>query len=219
MPPDPVNRLLLLAMPGEGRGLHCVSEAREIDRPAEHCLVLQDGTLLIGITGLGGSNMAALASRLLARHPGITHVANFGSAGAYPHAALPTGSLLQVSHVCKWDLHLPLSQFDSQFAPIELAGFSNVDEEIRRVICASGCSFSTAADRARPGFPEAEIEDMELYSLARLCQLHNVPLASLKFISNHVGESGIAEFEAEFSRALGRISARASAILDGWIAE
>ncbi len=212
-----VNSLLLVAMQEEARPLleRLGDRVRLIDsrgyRSVHRC-----GTTVIAVSGIGGHNMSAAASSLLSCFPNVKSVANFGSAGAYPGAGLPGGSIRCVSRVCKWDLHLPLAEFDQHFTALEIATEHCLAAGLDAASCNSGCSFSTAEDRLRPGFPQAQLEDMELYSLAALCQAHELPLWSLKFVSNQVGETAVDEFNAGFHSNLETATDVLEGLLGNW---
>lgn len=214
MPRDDASRLLMIAMPQEAAVLLGEMQPQQLKPPGGHFSAYRLGKLIIGVSGIGGPNMAALASLLLSRHPGIGSVANFGSAGAYAEAGIENGSVLCVSSVAKWDLHLPMDGYADQIGP------ENLDTSIPQqagypcVPCNSGCSFSEESGRRRKGFPAAQLEDMELYSLAVLCRAHGLPLWSMKFVSNQVGEDAASEFEAGFSTHLRQATGHLATVLD-----
>ncbi|MEZ5338257.1 MAG: hypothetical protein R3F46_08305 [bacterium] len=211
------SHLLLVAMREEAQPLISGLGLVEIARPDPLRSLYRRGPLLLAVSGIGAHNMAAMAGLALREHPAIEAVANFGSAGAYAAARLPAGRLRCVEQVAKWDLQLPLSGMEKHHPPLRLSGGLPAEQGIPACRCNSGCSFSTREARERPDFPAAELEDMELYGLASFCSLLGLPLWSLKFVSNQVGDTALEEFSREFRTHLHAAADVCCGIAQRWI--
>ncbi|MCB1187239.1 hypothetical protein KDL29_08760 [bacterium] len=211
-----VNRLLMIAMAPEAVHFPELLGGAELHRVDSLRWTSRCGNLLIGVSGVGGHNMAAMTSKLLLENPGIREVANFGSAGAYLESGLEVGDCCMVRRVAKWDLFLDIEDFEQFFTQKELSRGPAGSEELPLHDCNSGCSFSREMNRRRPGFPPAALEDMELYSLAALCQLHELPLWSMKFVSNIVSDSSIEDFAQGFVPNVKQASKLMSDLLVQW---
>lgn len=164
-------------------------------------------TLYLATSGVGEIK-AALAVQLLKDLFDVDAVLNFGFVGAL-NPALSIAELVVPSRVCHY-------QFDiSTLNDIEVGRYSdhedryfylsddliarvlaNVGRPIRRVTVASGDKFvSSSADKEplRNDF-EADICEMELAGIAIACERNNLPLLSLKVVSDKADESATVDF-------------------------
>lgn len=132
-------------------------------------------------TGVGISNAAMMAyDAILTHNPDL--VINYGSAGAlHDH-----NGLLTVGSVC---------QRDADCRPLRERGYmlgENIlyyNSSEQGVKCGSGNNFVTNPDKWTK--EHCDIVDMELWSIAKVCEFNNIPWLSRKWVSDNAdGEAG-----------------------------
>lgn len=120
-------------------------------------------------------------------------VINFGAAGSYRglegHPEAPAiGEVVIVETSYRFDVGDNLHWAPPIALPVPDLG-------LRSVTCVTGSRYSTPQDRASPYFPaDGDVEDMELYALAVLMKTLEIPLYSLKFVTNIVEAEGLEDF-------------------------
>lgn len=130
-------------------------------------------------TGVGKINAAyALTRRLYQNRPSI--VINMGTAGSTKY---PAGTVLHSTCFIQRDMDVsPLgfarweTPFSGQSVILE---YGQSVSNTPHAICGTGDDFEINHDGHH-----YDIVDMEAYSLARVCQLENVPFVCLKYISD-----------------------------------
>ncbi len=176
-------------------------------------------TIYLATSGVGEIK-AALAVQLMKDLFDVDAVLNFGFVGAIS-PALSIAELVIASRVCHY-------QFDiSAINDIEVGRYSdhedryfyldnnliasvlaNVGKPIRHVTVASGDKFiSSSADKdmLRTEFG-ANVCDMELAGLAIACERNNLPLLSLKVVSDKADESATADFGEIVHRGMEKLA-------------
>ena len=148
-------------------------------------------------TGVGLSNAAVIACEAVLKYR-PTLVINYGSAGALSNVS----GLLTVSDVC---------QRDADCSPLRERGYMLGENVLyyssstagNGVRCGSGNNFVTNPDAWTR--EHCDIVDMELWSIAKVCERFNIPWISKKWISDnadsqagHTWEENVALGEAEF---------------------
>ena len=141
--------------------------------------------------------MVSLASKLIAKY-NPERIINFGSVGAKTDSDIMLSNAYFISKSNKWDQKIPFEGFDWDQREFNL---SVPENEINK-ICLTGSRFSNSSDI----MPEGELEDMELYGLVSLAEQHNLPIHSIKYVTNFTGDNA----ESEFMENL--ITARAAGI-------
>jgi adenosylhomocysteine nucleosidase len=132
-------------------------------------------------TGVGLSNAAMMTYDAIIEHS-PDRIINYGSAGALKQH---TG-LLSIAAVC---------QRDADCSPLRERGFM-LGENIlyyqsgnTGIRCGSGNNFVTDPDQWT--LDHCDIVDMELWAIAKVCDLHKIPWTSMKWISDNAdGEAG-----------------------------
>lgn len=152
-------------------------------------------------TGVGLSNAAMMTYDAIVKHdPEL--VINYGSAGALKNVK----GLLSVAAVC---------QRDANCEPLRERGFM-LGENIlyyqsgqSGIRCGSGNNFVTNPDQWTRD--HCDIVDMELWAIAKVCDLHKRKWISTKWISDnadsnagHTWENSLAAGQAEFIQWLGQ---------------
>ena len=143
-----------------------------------------DATLVdcpVVYTGVGLSNAAMMTYDAIVQHS-PDRIINYGSAGALK----PLKGLLNVAAVC---------QRDANCEPLRERGFM-LGENIlyyqsgqSGIRCGSGNNFVTSPDQWT--LDHCDIVDMELWAIAKVCDLHGIPWTSMKWISDNAdGEAG-----------------------------
>lgn len=140
------------------------------------------------ISGVLEHHMVA-ATALYLRCYSADRIVNFGACGTYGTqfgAQNPpqVGDVVGVSTSLRFDV-------DDNQHWVPPRKIETCDIDLRHVICATGSRYSKLSDYEADGFPkEAQVEDMELYALAVLSEALEVPLYSIKYVTNKVGPSG-----------------------------
>ena len=146
-------------------------------------------------TGVGLSNAAMMTYDAIVQHS-PDRIINYGSAGALKSLK----GLYNVAAVC---------QRDANCEPLRERGFM-LGENIlyyqsgqSGIRCGSGNNFVTDPDQWTRD--HCDIVDMELWAIAKVCDLHQIPWTSMKWISDNAdGEAGntwegaLAAGQAEF---------------------
>ena len=136
-------------------------------------------------TGVGLTNAAMMTYDAIMTHmPDV--VINYGSAGALKDHK----GLLTVAAVC---------QRDANCEPLRERGFmlgENIlyyQSKQSGVRCGSGNNFVTNPDQWTKD--HCDIVDMELWAIAKVCELHQVPWTSMKWISDNADSEAGATWE------------------------
>ena len=164
-------------------------------------------TLYLATSGVGEVK-AALAVQLLKDLFDVDAVLNFGFVGAL-NPALSIAELVVPARVCHYQFDISIlngievgrySDHEDRYFYLnqELIArvLANVGKQIRQVTVASGDKFiSASADKEhlRNDF-DADICEMELAGLSIACERNNLPLLSLKIVSDKADESATADF-------------------------
>lgn len=144
-------------------------------------------------TGIGKINAAHVITKLILTDP-PTAILNLGTAGTLNPTLL--GKCVGVKSVLERDMNAePLAPrgtvpFDARPAQY----FSDFGTET----CASGDSFLTESDPwlAHRG---VSLVDMELFAIAKICYMHNIPWRSVKYVSDSVDSRS----DTDWHKALG----------------
>ena len=188
---------------------------------------LAGNTLYLATSGVGEIK-AALAVQLLKDLFDVEVVLNFGFVGAL-NPALSIAELVVAERVCH-------HQFDiSAINDIEPGRYSdhedryfylddeliarvlaNIGKPIRRVTVASGDKFinnKLEKDNLRNNF-DSDICEMELAGIAIACERNNLPLLSLKVVSDRADELATADFGEIVHKGLEKLAKILPAVLD-----
>ncbi len=169
----------------------------------------QDGNTIYLATSGVGEIKAALAVQLLVDLFDVEVVLNFGFVGAVNHN-LDLCELVAVGRVCHYQFDV--TEVDTDRVVGQYGGMrdnyfylnetvlnnvlANVGKPMKVVTCASGDKFvarKDEKDRLRNEFG-ADICEMELAGLAIACERNNVPLFSLKVVSDKAEEGANESF-------------------------
>ena len=141
--------------------------------------------------GIGKINAAMAVSRLLAtQRP--SRLINFGTAGGITQTP---GTLVRVGHVIQRDMDLTglgiargTTAFDTVPAMLSL--------DDSPIICGTGDNFLQ-------GPPEmaCDIVDMELFAIAKICAVNDIPLTAYKYISDAANDAAAGDWREALSRA------------------
>ena len=154
--------------------------------------------------GVGKINAAITLSRHLATmRP--KHIINFGTAGGITQTP---GTLVKVGRVIQRDMDLTglgLAQGETAFdtIPAEII----LDET--PIICGTGDNFLQG-----PPEMKCDIVDMELFAIAKICALENIPLTSYKYISDSADEDADHDWRDALKRAASAFCEILSSIAD-----
>jgi adenosylhomocysteine nucleosidase len=146
-------------------------------------------------TGVGLSNAAVIAYEAVMKYrPSM--VINYGSAGALTNIQ----GLLTVSHVCQRDADCsPLRERGYMLGENILYYTSMHDTDAETGLrCGSGNNFVTDPDAWTR--QHCDIVDMELWSIAKVCDRFNIPWISKKWISDNADSGAAASWEENVAR-------------------
>ena len=141
--------------------------------------------LVVAVSGSGGPAIAAVTARFLGRPPDgvpFAQVVNFGSCGSYSWSDAELLHAYFVTESRQWDLFFNFRGWD--YANGAMGLWTPAHTDGAGVTCFSGGRYSTPQDRHWPMWLEGDVEEYELYSIAWLCSMLDVPLAGLKFVTN-----------------------------------
>lgn len=217
--PDPLPKpekktLLLIALSAEAGGFipadakpcwqNPDSPAESEDAPELHqqrAYRLSD-TLTLGLSGPMGHSMVSVASRLLLDSQGsapFERLVNFGAVGRYTWSSTTkTLKAYCVGASLRWDQVIPLRGFEFYGQAAEL----HVPQGKHGVCCLTGNRFTSNFEQlSRGALLQGDVEDNELYDVARWSQLVGLPLTSIKFVTNDATPDGVTEFVKNLAKA------------------
>ncbi|MBR4800529.1 MAG: 5'-methylthioadenosine/S-adenosylhomocysteine nucleosidase [Clostridia bacterium] len=176
--------------------------------------------LYLATSGVGEIK-AALSVQLLKDLFDVEAVLNVGFVGAL-NPALSIAELVVVDRVCHYQFDISAideievgrySDHEDRYFYLDEAlierALANIGKPVRRVTVASGDKFIAAREekeRLRRGF-EADICEMELAGLAIACERNNLPLLSVKVVSDKADESATADFGEIVHRGMEKLAA------------
>ena len=139
------------------------------------------------ISGIGKVN-AAMSTQILIDHYPIKKVLNWGLAGGKAGSGLKAGDIVEVEKCCQYDFDLSelddvdigyMQDYDLVYYPL------TTSHKFKAVTCASGDRFTS-----KPMFLKiindlgSQITDMECGAIAQVCYSNDIPLQSIKLISD-----------------------------------
>ena len=133
----------------------------------------------VAVCGVGKVNAAVNMQRLITEHR-PRQVINLGTAGAVTDSL---EGLVEVGRVCQRDMDVTGLGVEAGITPFDDLGGEIILSD-SSVICGTGDNFLQ-------GLPEipCDIVDMELYALAKVCQMNEIPIISYKYISDKADDS------------------------------
>ena len=145
-----------------------------------------DISLHIALSGVLEHNAVGLTSRLLAKLPKVDIVINFGCVGATCGMSMAIRDWAFVKEARHYDIgDNVLPKF---YAPMKLSLPKTFAKPFKSVVCTTGARFTK-------GQEGCDCEDMEIYGLAILCDLHDIPLVAIKYAANFCNDHGIEDFK------------------------
>ena len=167
------------------------------------------------VCGIGKVNAAAATVKLI--EGGATQIFNAGLCGAISDN-LSVGEVVSVSQCIQYDFDLSnldhckkgkIPNMESEFFNLStLDGFDFG-------VCASGDRFSNSEkDKKMLSKMGADIREMELAAVAQVCELYNIPLFSVKSVSNVTGKQSSTSYAKNKDFALSRLFEIAPKILE-----
>lgn len=150
-------------------------------------------------TGVGLSNAAMMTYDAIVQHS-PDRIINYGSAGALKKI----NGLLSVAAVCQRDANCEPLRKRGFMLGENILYYQSGDSGVR---CGSGNNFVTDPDIWTKD--HCDIVDMELWAIAKVCDLHKLPWISMKWISDNADgaagatwESALAAGQVEFIKWL-----------------
>ena len=187
---------------------------------------LSNDTIYLATSGVGEIK-AALAVQLLKDLFDVEAVLNFGFVGAL-NPALSIAELVVCERVCHYQFDISAlnnievgrySDHDDRYFYLDknliARVLANVGRPIRQVTVASGDKFVSSAKDKGPLKNEflADICEMELAGIAIACERNNLPLLSLKVVSDKADESAIEDFGEILARGISKYAEVLPAVL------
>jgi len=151
-------------------------------------------TVIYCETGIGKVNAVLAVYDLVERYkPDL--ILNIGTAGSIKHEI---GSVLVCGRFKDRDLEKckELSvEYNHDFTK-ELAKIPLISSWDFQYLCNTGDSFITEKI-----IDDADVYDMENFAVATLCKQKNIPLVSVKYVTDKIGENSIQDWESKLSYA------------------
>ena len=144
-------------------------------------------------TGIGKVN-AALAVSAAVREQQPDWVLNVGTAGSATQAV---GSILACGRFLDRDME-KVKEFGVPYwhdFSADLAGIAMLDGLDYSHVCNTGDTFVTQV------IAQADVVDMENFAVAAVCQREGIPLLSVKYITDRIGENSVQDWEDKLHEA------------------
>lgn len=169
------NILFVIAMEKEAKQIAQKLEMKEV---SNNLFENKEKNKRLLITGIGKQLTAINLTQYLSNQPKPDLIINVGYAGS---TDIPIGKWVNISRVYNYEWEIPGEEKYVMLAggsqKLELLNNAKVEE----VECYSSESFVTDTD-----LKEHVAFDMELHSIALICDLYEIPLLSLKKISDNL---------------------------------
>ena len=144
-------------------------------------------------TGIGKVN-AALAVSAAVREQQPDWVLNVGTAGSATQAV---GSILACGRFLDRDME-KVKEFGVPYwhdFSADLAGIAMLNGLDYSHVCNTGDTFVTQV------IAQADVVDMENFAVAAVCQREGIPLLSVKYITDRIGENSVQDWEDKLHEA------------------
>ena len=144
-------------------------------------------------TGIGKVN-AALAVSAAVREQQPDWVLNVGTAGSATQAV---GSILACGRFLDRDME-KVKEFGVAYwhdFSADLAGIAMLNGLDYSHVCNTGDTFVTQV------IAQADVVDMENFAVAAVCQREGIPLLSVKYITDRIGENSVQDWEDKLHEA------------------
>ncbi len=162
--------------------------------PAERILIEFSGCQVRYCeTGIGKVN-AALAVSAAVREQQPDWVLNVGTAGSATQAV---GSILACGRFLDRDME-KVKEFGVPYwhdFSADLAGIAMLNGLDYSHVCNTGDTFVTQV------ITQADVVDMENFAVAAVCQREGIPLLSVKYITDRIGENSVQDWEDKLHEA------------------
>ena len=156
---------------------------------------LQNKNFVLIIAGIGKVN-SAMSTQLLLDNYSPSLLINFGVAGGKKGSGLNAGDIVQIKEACQYDFDLSeldnvnigyMQDYNLTYYPLSIC--ENLSKNYKLVKCASGDRFTSKKlylDIIKN--LGAEVVDMECGAIAQVALANNIPLHSIKLISDVDGK-------------------------------
>lgn len=154
------------------------------------------------VSGVGKIKASAATEHLLAKNE-ISKVLNFGMAGGIDDS-VSIGDVVNI--VASYDHDEDLSAFGHEKVKRKLVSIENF--EAPQGVCVSGDKFvndNLEAKEINRRY-NALCYEMELSAIALICNMHKVPVLSIKYISDKADENAEFDFDESLKRAANEFS-------------
>lgn len=138
-------------------------------------------------TGIGKVNAAMTATKILNKY-NVNRIINFGTAGGITVSS----GYYECKNFIQHDMNCSALGFDvgeTPFDPLNTISFGD------GLICASGDSFVTNGISIN-----ANIVDMEAYSIAKVCKTNDIDFLCFKFISDEADSNASNDWQTNISK-------------------
>ena len=173
------NILFVCAMEKEGRQ---IAEKYAMKEIGERLFESEDGSKRLLVTLIGKQFTAMNLTKYLCNNVKPDLIINVGYAGS---TDIEIGKWVNISRVYNYEWEIPGEEKYVMLLggsqKLELIGDSCVNDNIEVVECYTSESFVTETD-----IEEHVAFDMELHSISLICDLNDIPLLSLKKISDNL---------------------------------
>ena len=192
--------------------------SKEKVRGAEICKIELDGNDIYLATGGVGEINASATVQLLADLYGVETIINFGFVGSL-NPSIDLGELVIADRVCHYQFDLSqidnvrvgqYTENDGIYFYLDNALIDRVNAllptPLRRVADASGDAFVASREKKRTLREEfgCDICEMELAGLAITCKRNDIPLLSIKVISDKADDSASVSFSDVVKKGLSK---------------
>jgi nucleoside phosphorylase len=147
--------------------------------------------------GIGNLEAALCLMEYLRAHPEIRSVIFLGSCGAYPWSKFKTGEMVSINKVHSLEVSAYLGHSKQIRARATSISFQSPAQIFHSAICNAPASLTLAQLQTPPSeeWSEIDVENLELFGIARVCEILNITLTSHLCITNLVGPNGSIDWQ------------------------
>lgn len=162
-----------------------------------------NGKEFVGIVSGVGKIKASAATEHLLSHNSVSKVLNFGMAGGID-ASVNIGDIINVT--ASYDNDEDLSAFGHDKVKRHLMGIEHLDYQ--KGVCVSGDKFVNDYQESKTINEKynALCYEMELSGISLICNMHEVPIISIKYISDKADENAENDFDESLKNAANQFS-------------
>ncbi len=147
--------------------------------------------------GIGNLEAALSLQVVLSKNPSIQNVVFFGSCGVYPWANHQTGDMVSAGRTYHLELSASLGQSKQIQNGKSFIDFERPNLKFKPALNNAPTTLTLKDLDSPPSkeWQEIDVENLELYGVARVCEIFQLSLSAHMIITNIVGSLGSASWQ------------------------